>query len=186
MEQAFKAKLEKVQRIACLHGTGGYKSMMTSSMEKVLDITPIDLYIKEKAIKTYIRMTRDNTWETNENLDIVDNMNTHKNIVEALARKSGIDSSRHYNDMEFQTETILYKVDTDREKGKHYHTVTPDEEDTVNIFTDGSKLTDKRTGSGYIIKAKDKTLRHQDIYHLGYTPSVYQAELFAYVRQQNA
>ena len=40
----------------------------------------------------------------------------------------------------------------DREKGETYNTVTPTNIDELNIFTDGSKLSDKRTGAGYIIK----------------------------------
>ena len=47
--------------------------------------------------------------------------------------------------MEYQTKTILYEIETDREKGETYNTVTPTNIDELNIFTGGSKLSDKRT-----------------------------------------
>ena len=52
-------------------------------------------------------------------------------------------------------------------------------ETEIYVFTDGSKLDNNGTGSGYIIKCKDKHYTHQQSTYLGTTPKVFQAELNA-------
>ncbi len=179
-------KLEQVQRTACLYGTGALKYTMTQSMELISDITPIHLQIKEKSMKTCLRMRKDNTWDNvvdhrplwaqEEELIIPGHKQYIDQMIEELQIPNELIDNENTNHI---IDDIHYKIIIDEEKGKTYSNVTPECPKALNIFTDGSKLNDGSTGAGYIIKTKKKSLRHQEHLHLGKDPTVFQAELQA-------
>ncbi len=174
-------KLDKIQRVACLYGTGAHRSTMTQTMEVIMDIQPIDLFIKEKRIKTYLRMKKYNLWHKDQISQESENrnLNEHKEYIEKLARNAGVVSNIPSNEGNIQLVENMYSMNIDMTKGKTYHEVTPQDIETVNVFTDGSKLQNNNTGSGFIVKSREKDWRCQKSTYLGKMPTVYQAEVNA-------
>ena len=70
-----------------------------------------------------------------------------------------------------------YKID--QEARTKVIEVTPEDPNQVHVYTDGSKDETGRTGYGYTIKTRDRTLQGEKHFNLGTMPTVFQAEVMA-------
>ena len=177
IEKSKFCKLEKVQRQGCRLTLSAMCTTGSESMETILDIRPIEIHLKEVALKSYIRLVRNGNWkhkpgETHSKYN-------HSVIVTEL--------SKEIQDISMPTDKLLLKERetcdfntiiksrTEMESIKvHMKPRTPN---TINVFTDGSK-TGAGSGYGYICKGTTD-IKAQNFDHLGKLATVFQAELSA-------
>ena len=57
-------KLRKVQRADCMLITSAYPSTPTAAIEMLMDIRPIDLHLKEVAVKASTRLKKTGHWQS--------------------------------------------------------------------------------------------------------------------------
>ena len=169
-------KLRKVQRRGCLAAMNGMKSTPTAGMEVMMNIRPIDIYLKEVAISTYNRLKLNGTWAVQEGE--ITGKDTHSVLVPKLARmipelskQCDTLSKREYIQSKFKID--IGKKSDFIDKEIRY---TPTDITKVHVYTDGSK-TKKGTGCSYLIKGKN--FSYQDFYTLEDHCTVFQAEVLA-------
>lgn len=52
-----KVKLDSLQRMACLSISGAFISTSTAALEVILNVTPLDLYLKQEAVMSFYRLS---------------------------------------------------------------------------------------------------------------------------------
>ena len=166
--------LRKFQRKACLMITNASCSTPTAGMEAVLSMRPLHIHLKEIAISCFYRMSRQNTWQTQEG----DASAGHGKAVMKWAREipnlnmpTDKLKRKYFGPKGFKTQ-ILEREEFQDEHGKPM----PENENTIHVFTDGSKI-DEKSGAAYMIRSKD--LREQNFFPLGPLATVFQAETVA-------
>lgn len=60
--QLSKKRLDKLQRLACLCMTGVKDTVATLALETLLDLPPLDLYIKSVAFNAYFNIQVEGLW----------------------------------------------------------------------------------------------------------------------------
>ena len=167
-------KLSKLQRLACLMITNAQASTPTAGMETILSIRPLHIYLKEVAVSSQVRMMRQGTW---------------------LARDGEAGTGHGKTVMAWTRQIPELSMPSDKLKNKvrlckNFGTVIADRDDipisdgrpmpedinTINCFTDGSKSGDK-SGAGFLIKGNQ--VKIQGFFHLGKYTTVFQAEIMA-------
>ncbi|XP_018579651.1 uncharacterized protein LOC108917505 [Anoplophora glabripennis] len=121
-----RQKLSQVQRIACLSITGAMRTTPTIAMEAMLCLLPLDIYLREMALTTMLRL---------------------KNV--GLKPDVGCGEVRSCLWSEVVRKTPLLQADTDSYSpwfafDKPYTVLTKRQEETargdvISVFTDGSK-----------------------------------------------
>jgi ribonuclease HI len=161
----FKYKLDVLQAMA-LRLTGNLRrSTPRDGMNIVLNVPPLDLFIKFEVRRSYFRlegMLRKRYYPSCEF--------GHHKAAKAL-----------YDEMELEratpdfTDELVYQ--------QHFSPFISDsgqlapDEDRVQVFTDGSKLPDNRTGYGVFFNIAGRDHCHKQ--HIGLHPTVFQAEVLA-------
>ena len=175
LEEAKVVKdLGKFQRKACLMITNASSSTPTAGMEAVLSMRPLHIHLKELALSCFHRMSRQNTWLTQAG----DASAGHGKTVMSWAReipdlKMPTDKLKEkYSSGKLFKTLILEREDFPTERGKPM----PNAEDTIHVFTDGSKIEDK-SGAAYLIRSR--YLRKHNYFPLGPLSTVFQAETVA-------
>ncbi|XP_018578329.2 uncharacterized protein LOC108916534, partial [Anoplophora glabripennis] len=140
-----KQKLSQVQRVACLSLTGATRTTPTIAMEVMLCLPPLDIYLREMALTTMLRL---------ENVGL-------KPVVGC-----GEVRSRLWN--EVVRKTPLLQADTDSISprfafDKPYTVLIKRQEETargdvISIFTDRSK---RKKGAGCGIYSRSLHIRYQ-------------------------
>lgn len=159
-----KLSVEHVQRMAMLGITGVMKSTPTKSLETILSILPIDLYVEQEAMATAIRLKNANCWK--------DSIFGHAAIIQSyeesipeLLMHTNKCNPEYYFDKNYNV-TIPHRTEWQNE----YLC----ESDSMNIFTDGSKMEE---GTGIGIFATNPTInvsQPMDTY-----ATITQAEIYA-------
>ena len=169
-------KLRRVQRKACLSALNAMNSTPTAALELILNLEPIEIFLRSQALCTYLRVKRNNNWRHRPGE--VFNKTNHGIIMEKLAGEISnlhlpADKMRYtsYLESRFQTHILPREV-MNRVKRKPH----PYQVNTISCFTDGSRYNDK-SGSGYTIWSYEE--HFQDYDHLGKYATVYQAEVQA-------
>ena len=167
-------KLNKLQRKACLMITNASSSTPTAGMEAVLSMRPLHIHLKETAIASLQRMVRQGTWTA----QIGETELGHAKTLMKL--------SREIPELCMPTDRLKFKCNSkrlfeveiaDRESVKREHgKPLPNDQNTIHVFTDGSK-TEDRSGAAYLIKSE--TIKEQDYFPLGPWTTVFQAETVA-------
>lgn len=155
------AKLNKIQRLACLLITGAMRSAPTGALEALIGLTPIQIHIKEVAAKSALRhVILDKNSKTTGHMSIV------KEIPhwERLRYCTDIGAAIQDFDKPFEI-TILGRNEWSMDKLRL-------DIGTITWYTDGSKM-DSGTGSG-IYGPNSRTS-----VSLGTSSSIFQAELEA-------
>ena len=167
-------KLAKFQRKACLMITNASSSTPTAGMEAVLAMRPLQIHLKEVALACFYRMKRQSTWQTQEG----DASAGHGKTVMSWAKEipdlnmpTDKLKEKYSSTKKFQT-SILERGNFQIEHGKPM----PANEDSIHVFTDGSKMDDK-SGAAYLIRSK--SLKKQNFFPLGPLTTVFQAETVA-------
>ena len=155
------AKLNKIQRLACLLITGAMRSAPTGALEALMGLTPIKIHVKEVAVTSALRHAI---------LDKNSKTTGHMSIVEEIPQWERL---RYCTDIgavsqDFEKPfgiTILVRNEWSLEKLRL-------DIGTITWYTDGSKM-DSGTGSG-IYGPNSRTS-----VSLGTSSSIFQAELEA-------
>ena len=173
-EKSLVNKLNRLQRKACLMITNASSSTPTAGMEAILSLRPLHIHLREIALSSYHRMGIQNSWKTQAG----DSSRGHGKKVMSWAREIPSLSlptdklkTKHSCVKQFVT-LIQDRKEILPESGKPL----PREEDSVNVFTDGSK-TEDRSGAAYLIKSSE--VKEQDFFPLGSLTTVFQAETVA-------
>ena len=169
--------LRRIQRKGCLATLNGMVSTPTASMECIMGILPIDIYILKVAVNSYLRMVKNGNWITKEG-EIINKL-AHGNIVMTASKEikelhmpTDKLTPKQYIDSKFRTEIM------DRSEFQNLVIkFTPLRDDTVNCFTDGSRI-DTSTGCGYVYRGKGNFIG-QGFQNLGQFSTVFQAEVNA-------
>ena len=152
------------------------KSTPTAGMEVILNIPPLNIFMKTIAMNNMIRLKKQEQWRHREG-DTPWNR-SHAYVLMTWERKLPI--LIDITDTENTTTRIVTKYTINIQTRDSLNITTkrpkPYDTDCVNCFTDGSK-TEAGCGAGYIIWADKKVA--QESLSLGRDSSVYQAELLA-------
>ena len=171
-----RAKLTKLQRLACSMTLGARHSTPTAGMEIILGLYPLDIFMKEKALNDLQRLMEHKQWRGRvgdtpwpkshtQNLDKVNNkIKGNVDVKDKL-------SCTHRVVSKFQT-VILSR----NEISKLNLRPKPVHLNHINCFTDGSKI-ESRSGAGYTIWGETHLENAQ--LALGEHTSVFQAEIIA-------
>ncbi len=159
----------KLERHALQLMTGAYKTVSTDSLNVLTQVTPVELYTKEKALKTVMRLKEYDHWiEYRGNEYNYTNGKIIDNEYKKIMGNNGVvtDKLKYEEIIEVSWNIVI------NEKGRE---VIPFmEEGCINVYTDGSKKDNGDTGYGYTI-AFDNT-KVNDFGYLGKDCSIFQAE----------
>lgn len=153
-------EINKIHRISLISITGAFKTTATASLEIILNVLPIDLYIKETASKSAIRLSQSSLFKKNSY--------GHSNILGTLIGPSMI------------TDYIIPYADFNKKINTCFPTREQWERNVVikisdiNVYTDGSKM-DTGTGCGIFCEK----LEISESIRLKNECTVFQAEVFA-------
>lgn len=152
-----KSKLRQVQRIACLSITGAMRSTPTSAMETLLSLPPLDLHVREMALRSALRLRDLGLWTNRRGIK------GHTEAIEAGFKELPL--------LEFRSDRISPKHIFSKQFTCSLTTHDLDNVD-IQIFTDGSKT---ESGSGAGIHSPELKLNIS--IPLGKHSSVFQTEL---------
>lgn len=154
-------KLSKIQRLASLNMTGALRTTPTAALEAILNLTPLDLVVKARAVNSALRLCCQGLTPRNafghmsilKEFDVPDTTSFDYMIPRVC--------------LEVPFETLI-------PERQSWSTISVLRENEIAIYTDGSKMT-TGTGSGVYCESLsiEKSFRLPD--HC----SVYQAELVA-------
>ena len=166
--------LSKLQRKACLMITRGIQSTPTAGMEAILGMTPLPIYLKGEALKTYTRIESTKQWAPKRGEELGDY--SHTKLINKL--KMELVEIQQPTGKLVNKERIRTNFQVNILEREEIHTFRPKptEIETINCFTDGSK-TEDGCGAAYIIMGHN--LKRQDSIPLGKNCTVFQAELVA-------
>lgn len=151
------AKLQRLQRMACMAATGCMRTTPTAALEAILDLPPLHLFIKQEAAATAVRLKKLNLWKHARV--------PHTEILDEYIGKEPL--------LEAATDRIPKQYVFDKKYKIQLHE-TPKEglnQKELRIFTDGSK-TNSGTGAG----AFSEDLNMRKTMSLGAHNTVFQAE----------
>ena len=169
-------KLEKVQRRGCLASLNAMKTTATQAMEIILDLHPIEIHIKALSLKSYLRLTRNGNWSHKEGE--VTKPENHTNRVLKLAKELpelSLPTDKLINKQRGECNFISI-IKTKDELNKYQFKLTPSNDSTIHVYTDGSKT---KSGSGFGYTTKGINIKQQGYRHLGKIATVFQAEILA-------
>ena len=171
--------LVKIQRRACLATLNAMRTTPTASMELLLDIQPINIFLQTCAINTHLRLKDNGNWIPK--VGETTNPTNHTKLVETLAAKTPtlympIDKliNRHRVRTDFDTQ-----INSREEINKTITIPRPNKKSTINCFTDGSRF-DETSGAGFTIHSTNS--HTNGFLNLGKYSTVFQAEVIAILR----
>ena len=171
----------RISKVICSYICCTFKSMNTRTIETILGVQPIKHYIQEKALNTAVRLKANEDWTDTDGHTV----NMHSITINKHLHENQIHINKPRDEMKQNTITEPKYKTSIINKEEWLKTVllevTPSNQYTVNIYTDGSRNQDGNAGSGYITKCKDRNYRIQNSHHLGNNISVYQSELYAVI-----
>lgn len=156
-------KLSKVQRLACLCITGAMRSSPTAAMETMLNLPPLDIFIKGEARMGAYRLNCNGNWKTQNHIGHTRIMNMIANPI--LNMGSDVMIPKFSYDKPFE-------VQLDWEEWRHQERQSWSND--LFWYTDGSK-TDDGSGAGIYSEA----LKQNISLPLGRYTTVFQAEIHA-------
>ena len=166
-----KQKFKKLQRLACLPVTHLRHSTPTAGLEVTLNLTPLEFYIKELAIKTYLRIHE--KLETNWSGETRTLDKGHIKWCKTFADDIGINLTD--NDMICRTLNTINKFTVNKDSFNHGNDISSH---GTKCYTDGSKGA-IGSGSGYVIYSHSNNPVKTCSISLNSYNTVFQAEVFA-------
>ena len=170
-------RLEGMQRHAALMITRGLKSSPTPNLEILAGLQPINLRLKQLAIKTALRLKLYKLWNKNYEYEHGGHSKSHAYSVESMLSNIPFSECRI-------TDRIPTTIVLDRRFKVQIHSridaikqVDLFNEHDWQIYTDGSKA-NENTGAGFCVIHSNREIFRQS-YYLGKLATVYQCETFA-------
>ena len=172
------AMLRKVQRLACITITSAYPSTPTAALETLLQIPPIDIFLKGEAYMATYRLERGDMWNTRSYIggrgrklkSHVDMNNEGKIKIPILNMPK--DSCTPY--LQFGRKFSV-KIG---ERDKIQSEIDELGNEIIQCYTDGSYI-DRKTGAGIFFKPHQTLKFENQAFSLGKLATVYQAEVIA-------
>ena len=172
-----KQRLEALQRQAALAITRGLNSTNTANLEIMAALKPINLVIREQAIKSALRIKLYNRWD---NKYIPDKRITYTSHAMSIDKDiSNINIFKGTLSDWITTTTVLDRhfKSTIKSRTDIEEYINNIEDNTWQIYTDGSRNS-SFTGAGFCVFRNNKEV-HRNSFSLGTLPTVFQSELFA-------
>ena len=170
-------KLGKVQRLACMGIIGAFPTTPTAAMEIVLDLQPLDIFLKGVACMSWKRL--EDTpghikWSENpRNLK----RNTHMEVCIKLKAEIPILGMPGDKIPKVRDLSTRYKMRIlTREAWKEHAENETNAGDVLRVYTDGSRKNDL-SGAAYCIQTPEGY--DSESIALGAFPTVFQAEVYA-------
>jgi ribonuclease HI len=162
---SIQASLTKLQRLALSLVASSMKSTPKRSMEMILAIPPLHLFLEESALNARLRTSEVviPTWNGETKLIRKGHLLGHDNTLRSII------TSETQIDRTFKINMCNIEI---RTSGTH-----EPEQDQLNVYTDAS-VSKTIAGAGYVIMKGQDTI-HQDSIHLGANLTVFQAETLA-------
>lgn len=162
-EAAARAKLNKIQRTACIAITGAVRSTPTLALDAMLHLPRLDQFIKLEAEKSALRLKRTKTLLSGD-------LTGHLSILNEFAINPAIGICSDWMETVVNYDLPYDVFIPSRQEWEGGGPSVPT--GSINFFTDGSKM-NNLTGSGiYGPRTKISV-------HLGQWPTVFQAEIYA-------
>lgn len=172
------AMLRKVQRLACITITSAFRSTPTAALEVLLQIPPIDIYLKGEAYMATYRLERGDMWTGRRYIGSrgsklrshVDMNNEGKINIPLLSMPKN--SCTPY--LQFG-KRFSVKIG---ERNEIQSDIEELGEGVIQCYTDGSHI-DRKTGAGIYFKPHENLQLENQAFSLGKLATVYQAEVIA-------
>ena len=166
--------LSSVQRLGNILITGGLPSTPGAALDIITGIIPIDLVMEEEAAKGALRLKSNNQWIYEPMVNKKGNLTTHTKLNEQLLKAISLNSEGQ--DQQTTSLNVDIGFTTEIPRLSEYEVIENDT-NTIQCYTDGSKMNEK-VGAGVYIVDND-TPTWEESYHLGTNSTVFQAETFA-------
>ena len=171
-----RKKLSKVQRLACLMISSAFPSTPTAALEMLLNIAPINEFIKAEAVKGSYRIDRAGLWQARIN-DSQKSLKSHVGVCNSIRKllplldmPADLITKTMVFEREFECQIVKQNNEDENEKILI--------KNPIECYTDGSKI-NGRAGAGYYIKYPNAGGTKTKCFYLGRYSTVFQAEVFA-------
>ena len=172
------AMLQKVQRLACITITSAYPSTPTAALEVLLQLPPIDIFLKGESYMATYRLERGDMWTRRRYVgnrgsrlkSHVDMNNEGKVNIPLLSMPK--DSCTPY--LQFGKKFSVKIGERDQIQSE----IEELGEGVIQCYTDGSHI-DRKTGAGIFFKPHEFLQLEDQAFSLGKIATVYQAEVIA-------
>ncbi|XP_047990715.1 uncharacterized protein LOC125229817 [Leguminivora glycinivorella] len=162
-----EAKLQRLQRLACMATTGCMRTTPTAALEAILGLPPLHLHIQQEALAAAVRLKKSNLWRPPRV--------PHTEILyEAIGKAPLIEAVTDKIPKQFVFDK-KYKIQLHEEPREG---LNPRE---LRIFTDGSKT---RSGTGSGVFSEDLNIHIST--PLGAHNTVFQAECMGIIMAAHA
>ena len=166
--------LESVQKLASIKITMGFKTTPLCTLNALAGLTPIDIKIKELAIKSVLRLKTNKTWNCPRN----DN-NSHAYYIDQLIKTSKI-FKNGIDDISETEKPTNYKIThSSKQIDQTLNNTTAND---ILIYTDGSQMPNEtgseNTGAGITI-TQNNILLYEKSVPLGSRCTNNQGEMYA-------
>jgi ribonuclease HI len=167
--------LQRVQRQVLLSICGVMSSTPTASMECLLDLPPMDIYLEGVAMKTMARLKRKGLWKNWQGYGRLKTPPSHITCCSGLERKIPEMGLPCDHVVEFINPIRSYEI-IKKTREEWRLTGSPARDSTLQCYTDGSKISGTTGAACHIVLPLETVDR---CYPLGRYPTVYQSEVFA-------
>ena len=168
--------LTKVQRLACCMITAAFPGTPTSSMEALLNLPPLPVYLKGRALTAQRRLEHAGRWRhfsQDGKHSLCSHVRAIGKVMDAIPEAMApLDRTVP---VICPTPPCLINMEDRTEAVEKATTLAPN---NYSCFTDGSKREDGLSGSGYVIYHQGAEI-HKESISLGCSASVFQAEIVA-------
>jgi ribonuclease HI len=170
-------KLMKIQRLACLATTGVMRSTPTAGMEVILGLLPLDLFLKQEAVRGMFQLRRTNRWYTwNESRKMT--WTAHGRWCMNIAGPNRLlDMPTDYTIPRKLFEKRFQVKIPERKEWENLTCTFPLSPNQIHCYSDGSRA-DGQTGAGVAIWGPGNEKEEIQL-PLGKEASVFQAEMVA-------
>ena len=166
--------LNGVQRLGNILITGALPSTSGTALDIITGTIPIDLMIEEEAAKGALRLQSNQHWINEPMVNQKGNLTTHTKLNKNIL--NDVPLVKEEQDQQTTSLNVDVKFKTEIPNILEYEEIG-NEPDTIQCYTDGSKMNDKVGAGVYIVKNEGPQI--EESHHLGSKSTVFQAETFA-------
>ena len=167
--------LNSVQRLGNILITGALPSSPGNALNKINDLTPIDNWTENEALKGSLRLRANGHWIQVPMVNKKGNLTSHTKIIDKIL--NSIPLSKEDQDSTTNTLNLDNNFSVEIAQRSDYKE-TEQDKNTIKCYTDGSKLEDDMSGAAVFIDKNNNETIEEAIF-LGPNATVFQAETYA-------